>query len=190
MSSGQIDATRQEAGHCAGARASVFDLRSGVPQGGFTLVELIMTMVIVGILAVVVAPRFFDTDVFRSKGFADQVQATLRFAQKEAIAQHRNVCVAVAAGSIALTIASLNGAASACDTPLIFSDGGNSITSPSAAIAISALPVPVPVSFGFDALGRPFDTPGNASVAQKSITVSGAPEIISIEAETGYVHSP
>ena len=50
-------------------------------QRGFTLIELIMVMVVVGILAVFVAPRFFDANVFKSRGFADQVQATLRYAQ-------------------------------------------------------------------------------------------------------------
>lgn len=159
-------------------------------QRGFTLVELIMTMVIVGILAVVVAPRFFDADVFRSKGFADQVQATLRYAQKEAIAQRRNVCVAVTAGAISLTIANASGSTSACGPDLALPAGGNSIASPSAAITISALPVPVPVNFGFDALGKTFDTVGNPSTAQKSIAVIGAPNIIYIEHETGYVHSP
>ncbi len=71
-------------------------------QHGFTLIELIMVMVIVGILAVFVAPRFFDANVFKSRGFADQVQATLRYAQKEAIAQHRNVCVAMTASAVTL----------------------------------------------------------------------------------------
>jgi MSHA pilin protein MshC len=187
---GQINAIRKEAGHRFGAQAGRRDSRLGEHQCGFTLVELIMAMVIAGILAVVATPLFFDTDIFRSKGFADQVQATLRFAQKAAIAQRRNVCVAVTSGTITLTIASSSGAASVCDTPLIFSEGGNSITSPSAAITISALPVPVPVNFGFEALGKPFDTVGNASTARKSFTVSGAPNTIFVEAETGYVHSP
>ena len=71
---------------------------------GFTIVELIMVMIIVGILAAVAASRFFDNTSFQSRGFADQVQATLRFAQKEAIAQHRFVCVAFTTNSITLTI--------------------------------------------------------------------------------------
>ena len=41
-----------------------------VRQRGFTLIELIMVMVIVGILAVFVAPRFFDAGLFRSRGFS------------------------------------------------------------------------------------------------------------------------
>ena len=156
-------------------------------SAGFTLVELIMTMIIIGIISAVAIPRFFDTDVFRARGFADQVQAALRYAQKVAIAQHRNVCVEVTAGTITLKIASTSGAASVCDTPLIFSDGGNSITSPSAAITITLAPA-APATFSFDALGRPYDELGTTPSTQKSFTVSGAPSSIYVEAETGYVH--
>jgi MSHA pilin protein MshC len=74
-------------------------------QRGFTLVELIMTMVIVGILAAVVAPRFFDNNVFQSRGFADELQASLRYAQKVAVAQRRVVCMAFDIVSVPNTLA-------------------------------------------------------------------------------------
>jgi prepilin-type N-terminal cleavage/methylation domain-containing protein len=109
----------EEARLCASVQVCLFGFRQNDNQRGFTLIEMIMTLVIVGILAVVVAPRFLGTSVFQSRGFADQVQATLRYAQKEAIAQHRNVCVAMTSNSISLKIANLDGAASACDTNLV-----------------------------------------------------------------------
>jgi MSHA pilin protein MshC len=164
-------------------------------QRGFTLVELVMTIVIVGILAAVAAPRFYNNNVFQSRGFADQVQATLRYAQKEAIAQHRNVCVTITASAITLNIATLSGAASPCNTNLASPAGQLSncpsptykICTPSSTIVISSFPAP----FNFDALGKPFDTLGTTpSTAQKSIAISGATNNIFIEAETGYVHSP
>ncbi len=151
---------------------------------GFTLVEMVMTMVIVGILAVVVVPRFFDNNVFQSRGFADQVQASLRYAQKAAVAQRRNACVTFtlpAPSTVTLRIASLAGTGSPCDTDLISPTGDPAyvITAP-AGIAFAALPT----DFNFDALGRP--NPG----ALPAITIVGASDPITIEAETGYVHSP
>jgi MSHA pilin protein MshC len=151
---------------------------------GFTLIELIMVMVIVGILAIFVAPRFFDKNVFQSRGFADEVQASLRYAQKVAIAQRRNACVAFtlpAPSTVTLRIASLAGAGSPCDTDLISLTGDPAyvIIAP-AGIAFAALPT----DFNFDALGRP-----NPS-ALPTITIVDASNSITIEAETGYVHSP
>lgn len=144
-------------------------------QRGFTLVELIMTMVIIGILAAVVAPRFFDNNVFQSRGFADQVQASLRYAQKIAIAQHRFVCAVFTGNSITLS----TGATPACGTPLVSPSGDSSyvVNAPSG-VAFAT----VPTNVSFDALGRP-----NAA---QTLAVTGAANSITIEAETGYVHAP
>jgi len=144
-------------------------------EAGFTLVELVMTMVIVAVLAVAIAPRFYDIDIFQSRGFADRVQATLRYAQKVAIAQRRNVCVAFTTSTLAVSSASAMGTASACDFYLVSPTGqsGVWINAPSN-ITFST----VPQGFKFDSLGKP-------SVG--TFGVVGA-TTITVEAETGYVH--
>lgn len=158
-------------------------------MAGFTLVELVMTMVIIGILAAVVAPRLFDTNVFQSRGFADQVQASLRYAQKIAIAQRRNVCVTFtlpAPSTITLRIASLSGAASPCDTNLTSFTGtppAYVITAPAGIAFDTIAPAVAPVNFTFNALGAPTPAP-------QTINIIGAANGITIEAVTGYVHSP
>jgi len=145
-------------------------------QRGFTLVELIVTMLLIGIVAAIAVPRFVDVNVFRSRGFADQVLASLRYAQKEAIAQRRNVCAAIAVSSITLTIANASGAASPCSSNLALPQGGNSIAAPSGVTLSPA------ANITFDALGK--------TAAKQTIAVSGATNSIVVEAETGYVHSP
>jgi len=148
---------------------------------GFTLVELVMTLVVIGVLAAVAAPRFFGNNVFQSRGFADQVQAALRYAQKTAIAQRRNVCVAFpTAGTLAASAASVSGAGSACDTSLLSPSGqsGVWVDAPSG-IQFSTKPN----DFKFDALGVPW-------IGASGVGTSGiiGTTIITVEAETGYVH--
>jgi MSHA pilin protein MshC len=143
-------------------------------QRGFTLVELVMTMVIIGIIAAVAVPRFFDSNVFQSRGFADQVKATLRFAQKTAIAQHRFVCVEFTASSIKLTI---NTTASCPGSDLTSPAGQTPYTvSAPSGVTLSGYTSPM----YFDALGR--------SSAGQTISVTGATDSITVETETGYVH--
>jgi MSHA pilin protein MshC len=183
LSSEQVAAIKQEqeAGHFSGAPVGLrqFGLGSGT-QRAFTLVELITVMVIVGILAVVALPRFFDRNVFDSRAYYDQAISTLRYAQKTAVAQHRFVCVAFAADSITLTYdptsPSPTHTVAACTSDLTSPAGVTpyTVTAPSG-VTLSGF-----ADFNFDALGR-------ASAAQ-DITVSGYATHIAVVAETGYVH--
>lgn len=161
----QIEAIKQESEQYSSATRHTL---------GFTTVELITAILILGILAVVAAPRFFDRNTYDSRGLYDQVISTLRYAQKVAIAQHRFVCAAATANSITLTI---NPAPICPGGNLVSPSGGMTyvVTAPSG-VTIS----PAPATFYFDALGKP-------SAAQ-DFMVSGYATHIIVEAETGYVH--
>jgi len=64
-------------------------------QRGFTLVELVTVIVILGILAAVAAPRFFSERPFADRGYVDELAAALRNAQKIAVASGCWVSVTV-----------------------------------------------------------------------------------------------
>lgn len=146
----------------------------GSPRG-FTLVELVVTLIVLGILAVAVLPRFFDRRDFDARAFLDQTAAALRYAQKSAIAQRRTVCISFGANSVTLTIRSTAGGG-ACDTDLTGPAGGApyTVTAPG-----SVTFNPVPANFSFDAEGRPS--------AGQTIAIDGIATTISVVPETGYV---
>lgn len=154
------------------------------------MIELASIMVIIGILAAIAAPKFFERSTFDNRGFHDQVIATLRYAQKAAIAQHRFVCVAFGANSVDLSY----GANSDCGV------GHGTLSSPTGTpyplTSTESGFSPVPSGFSFDCLGRPNSTAlatGLCSntlallTAQRTVQV-GAAAVITIEPETGYVH--
>ena len=166
--------------------------RAGWRQRGFTLIELIMVMVMLGVLAVFAAPRIFNSDDFYARGFHDETLGLLRYAQKAAIAQRRTVCVVFAAGSATLSIAS-NAPTASTPTPtcspsssLIGPRGESSASIPGTNHGVTYNPGP-PVSFNFDGLGQPMSTAGVLLAAQTVIQIHNANNVF-VEAVTGYVH--
>ncbi len=151
---------------------------------GFSLVELIVTLLVVGILAVTVAPKMFSIQGFDARGFYDQTMSILHYAQKTAIAQRRTVCVAFASNSVTLTIAAAAGAISCAGNALAGPNG----VAPYSVNARNGVSYSVmPITFNFDGRGRPIDATG-AFVASQVIQVAGNANTLTIEAETGYVH--
>jgi MSHA pilin protein MshC len=183
LNADQVDTNKQEAEHDFGVPGNVrlFDLHAKY-QRGFTLMELITVMVIIGIVAVVAVPRFFDRTSFASRGFNDQVISTLRYAQKAAVAQHRFVCVGFTVSSITLTY----GTTAACTSGGLTSPTGQTPTA-----LIPTVAAPSGVTFTAPAAGTTFsfDRLGRAIAPPATITVSGYTASIKVEAETGFVHA-
>ncbi len=148
------------------------EFRGGVERG-FTLLELILVMVIAGILAAVALPRLVGKNSFDTRGFTDELAATVRFAQKLAIAQNQDVFVQLTAANATLCYDA--GCAALAPGP-----GGEipyTITAPN---GVTIAPV---VTLGFDAGGRP------NIAAPLVIGVNGAGAYsVRVEQVTGYVH--
>lgn len=74
-------------------------------QHGYTMVELITVMIVVGILAAVAIPRISNTSEFSANAYRNEVASALRHAQKSAVSHRRVVCADIAEKTIELTIA-------------------------------------------------------------------------------------
>lgn len=154
-------------------------------QAGFTLIELIMVIVMLGVLAVFAAPRILNTGDFYARGFHDETQAYLRYAQKTAIAQRRTICVTFTSTSVSLGIASAEATPNCATAGTLTGPKGDSPPTVNARSGVSY--VSPPTSFNFDGLGQPITAAGSAQATQV-IQVSGVSKSITVETATGYVH--
>jgi len=152
-------------------------------ERGFTMVELITVMVLVGILSVVALPNLSGAFAVKSPGYRDQVVATIEFARKIAVAQRRHVCVSIAASTVTLTSdhgLPVNHTNGTCSSTLTLPSGSNVITAPSSVTASPA------TSIDFDAEGRPVT--GAPATITMTDSIASQTASLTVEAESGYVH--
>lgn len=143
-------------------------------RAGFTLIELVLVIVLLGILSAIIAPNLTRSGV-DGRNFFDRALNSIRFAQKLAIAQRRPVWVCIGADSVAI------GFAAGCAAPAA-DPGGGAISFSSTAVTISGSG-----GFNFDAQGQVQVTPPH------NITVTvdnGDSYTLRVENNTGYVHVP
>ncbi len=154
---------------------------------GLTLTELIVTLVLVGVLAVFVAPRFSGMIVVRERSEYDKVLSAITYARKAAIAKRRYTCVSVSGAVVALTIdanppestATPFGGVCPFGTALDLPSRDRDCTASNQTCLKHSTVSATPGQFQFDPLGRASTT--------VSITMPGHSPI-TVEGETGYVH--
>jgi MSHA pilin protein MshC len=143
-------------------------------QQGFNLAELIVTVLVLSLLAVVVIPRLDRSD-YDTLRFYDQCLAAVRYAQKVSVAQRAEVFVSAAPGALSVCFNA------GCAAPVIDPATGAPlvVTAPSGVTLSMSQP-----GFSFTGLGS---TSGVAAAVV--VTVSGSPvRSFTVERETGYVH--
>jgi MSHA pilin protein MshC len=150
-------------------------------ERGFTLIELIVVIILVGVLGVIAMPRFSNSDL-NARGFHDETLALLRYAQKQAIAQRRTVCVAFTSTTATLTIATAAAAATCASSAILVGPRGESPATVTAKTGITY--VATPMDFTFNGLGQP----SSGKTIQVANNGTAITLTITVEASTGYVH--
>lgn len=135
---------------------------------GFSLVELVVTITIMVILAFIALPLFNQSEV-DATWFHEQVKAAVRHAQRQAVAQRRNVFVVVDASTVKLCY----DAGCAPGSRVQDIAGGDYTLNKPSNVTLS------PATFSFNGLGQPSPLGGiSFSVGNKALVVT---------AETGHV---
>ena len=128
---------------------------------GFTIVELILVVVLIGILAVSVVPKFVDTSAISLQGGAAMVAADIRYTQELAMSTHSPKTITFTTNDTFYTVNS------------------QTMNLPSR-VSISS-----GATFTFNSLGEP-TTGGGSSV---EIQAGSSTKTITVESYTGRVSS-
>lgn len=137
---------------------------------GFTLVELVTSLVILGLLAAYAAPRLIDQQPFRARGYADELAQALRHAREVAVATECPVQVNVTATRYSLLQRSMiAGKCTGAWTVTVKGTDGSPIDGSTPADVV-VTPI---VSFEFDSQGRPSSVVPDIAIDTFTLTVAG-----------------
>lgn len=148
---------------------------------GFTLIELVVVISVMAIIAAMAVPRFANGDIFETRGDAGLLSSTLRYAQKTAIAQRRNVYV-IHNNAIPDTVSLCFD--TACNQAVINPETAEAyVFTSSKNVDISS----DNASLGFDSLGRA--VPNSTVSYQATNRKNNAQYVtVTVEEDTGYIH--
>ena len=154
-------------------------------SGGFTLVEMIATLIIIALIAAVSSPLFFNINAFRQGGFYDETVSAVRYAQKYAVATGCTVRVQITSGGYTLyRPASI----AACqtgpyNTPIADPSGNATSFTRTAPSGGSGAPA---ADFTFNAKGEASITPDPMTI---TVTGSSGNRSFTVYGATGFVKS-
>jgi prepilin-type N-terminal cleavage/methylation domain-containing protein len=139
------------------------------PAGGFTLVELVMVLVVVGALAAFALPRMTDLTAWRLRAFADTLAAQSMAMQRLALTQRRAVVATIEPTGVAFAYAA----------------GGTLASLPCPAAASPCIAEASTRSATFNAANSGRTTTSTGSALPVTVSGSGVTLAYQIESETG-----
>lgn len=153
---------------------------------GFTLVELVLVIILLGVLSVSIAPVLFSRPGFSEYTFRDRLISLLQTIQLQAM-NNASECSAVVITAMRF------GVPSPCGTmnlPNTFSPDFLGVSTSEAQTANLVINAPV-AEIGFNFLGQPIDPQTGNAICASGCTVQITGEstaTVRIESE-GYIHS-
>ncbi|NNJ92711.1 MAG: prepilin-type N-terminal cleavage/methylation domain-containing protein [Gammaproteobacteria bacterium] len=148
---------------------------------GFTTIELIVVILILGIISVVGGSRFFSTDRFTEMGYADTVANSLRYAHKISMASGCETRALVDSSGVSLFQRATN-CTSGTFTRAVSRPGGTAWTEAApSGVSVGSLDI------FFDAKGSPYSH-ATSSKLTTAVSVNIGVRSVTVESETGYVH--
>lgn len=159
-------------------------------ERGFTMVELIMVMVMVGVLAAIGIPKLMGGNTTGALVFGDQVASALRHAQTSAVSHRRVVCLATTARTLVMRIRTAPSAATGpCTTafgPQLQRADNDTYDSSDPTVTMTG----APANLYFQPDGTITSAPAGAPLGNGSIAIQLAGKTqrtIVFEGSTGYV---
>jgi len=158
--------------------------KHSVNRNGFTLIELITTIILVGVLSATAIPKLFNYSVYQQRTLFDDTLNAIRYAEKLAVATSCNVMVQITGNQYTvlrptLTDRSKCTSTTNTDFTLAVSRPGTSETSYQNSVSGISLTSTAQYIF--------FQAYGNTSSAA---TIAVGSQTINIVQATGFVYAP